>query len=338
MKTCNLLAQSHPLGPALQRYFCQYLIGQRNLSPRTISAYRDTFKLLLYFLEQRYRKRADELSVVDLDPPRILAFLDNLERRRGNSARSRNARLAAIRSFIRRAASVEPLLLPVAQRLLAIPSKRFEQRAVGYLSREQMQTLLEAPDAKTQTGLRDRVLLMLMYNTGARVSEIAALRVGDLHLDDGGAIHIHGKGRKQRAVPLWRQTVRLLRQWLKRTDHSPEKPLLANARGGIMTRAGITQRLRQAVALAAKRDPSLRNRIVSPHTIRHTTAMHLLQSGVDLSVIAMWLGHESIQTTHRYLQADLESKKKALASLKSPHLSPLRPAATKPLMRFLEGL
>jgi site-specific recombinase XerD len=338
MKTPNLLAQCNLLGPALQRYFCQYLIGQRNLSPRTISAYRDTFKLLLHFLERRYRKRADELCVADLDAPRILAFLDDLERRRGNSARSRNARLAAIRSFIRHAASVEPLLLPVAQRLLAIPAKRFEYRDVGYLSREQMQTLLEAPDATTQTGLRDRVLLMLMYNTGARVSEIAALRIGDLHLDDGGAIHIHGKGRKQRSVPLWRRTIRLLRQWLKQKGASPEKPLVTNARGGAMTRAGVAQRLRQAVARAAKRDPSLHKHRVSPHTIRHTTAMHLLQSGVDLSVIAMWLGHESIQTTHQYLQADLESKKKALASLKSPHLAPSRPAARKPLMQFLEGL
>lgn len=310
MKTPNLLAQCNPLGPALQRYFCQYLIGQRNLSPRTISAYRDTLKLLIHFLEQRYRKQADELSVADLDAPRILAFLDDLEQRRGNSARSRNARLAAIRSFIRHAASVEPLLLPVAQRLLAIPAKRIEYRDVGYLSREQMQTLLEAPDATTQTGLRDRVLLMLMYNTGARVSEISALRVGDLHLDDGGAIHIHGKGCKQRSVPLWRRTIRLLRQWLKQKDASPEKPLVTNARGGAMTRAGVAQRLRQAVARAAKRDPSLHKHRVSPHTIRHTTAMHLLQSGVDLSVIAMWLGHESIQTTHQYLQADLESKRR----------------------------
>ena len=308
MKKLDLLAQCNPLGPALQRFFCKYLIDQRDLSPRTISAYRDTFKLLLHFLQRRYRKQADELSVLDLDAPRILAFLDDLEQRRGNSARSRNVRLAAIRSFIRHAASGEPLLLPVAQRLLAIPVKRFEHRDVEYLSRVQMQTLLEAPDASTQTGLRDRVLLMLMYNTGARVSEIAALRIDNLRLDDGGAVHILGKGRKQRAVPLWRQTVRLLRQWLKRTSTSPEKPLLVNARGGMMTRAGIAQRLRQALARAAKRDPSLRNRSVSPHTIRHTTAMHLLQSGVDLSMIAMWLGHESIQTTHQYLQADLESK------------------------------
>lgn len=338
MKKPNLLAQCNPLGPALQRFFCQYLIGQRNLSPRTISAYRDSFKLLLHFLERRYRKRADELSVADLDAPRILAFLDDLERRRGNSTRSRNARLAAIRSFIRYTASVEPLLLPVAQRVLAIPAKRFEHRDARYLSREQIQTVLEAPDARTHTGLRDRVLLMLMYNTGARVSEITALRVGDFRLDDGGAVRIRGKGRKQRSVPLWRRTIRLLRQWLKQIDASPEKPLVTNARGGVMTRAGVAQRLRQAFARAAKRDPSLRNHSVSPHTIRHTTAMHLLQSGVDLSVIAMWLGHESIQTTHQYLQADLESKKKALASLKSPHLAPSRPAAKKPLMQFLEGL
>lgn len=338
MKKANLFGQRHPLGTALQKYFCQYLIAQRSLSPQTVSAYRDTFKLLIHFLELRYRKKADELSVTDLDATRVLAFLDDLERRRGNTARSRNARLAAIRSFIRYAASIEPLLLPVAQRLLAIPAKRFEHADVGYLSRDQMQALLEAPDASTQTGLRDRVLLLLMYNTGARVSEITALRIDDLRLDDGGSVHIRGKGRKQRSVPLWRQTVRILRQWLKLTDVSAEKPVLPNARGSKMTRAGVTQRLRKAFALAAKREPSLCKRRITPHTIRHTTAMHLLQSGVDLSVIAMWLGHESIQTTHQYLKADLESKKKALASLKSPQLpSPRRPAA-KSLMRFLDGL
>jgi integrase/recombinase XerD len=186
--------------------------------------------------------------------------------------------------------------------------------------------------------MRDRVLLMLMYNTGARVSEIAALRVGDLRLESGGSVHIHGKGRKQRSVPLWRQTVRLLRQWLKQIDTSSGKPLLPNSRGGFMTRAGVAHRLDRAIAIAATRDPSLRKCRISPHVIRHTTAMHLLQSGVDLSVIAMWLGHESIQTTHQYLQADLEAKKKALASVPSPRLSRSRPAATKPLLQFLKGL
>jgi integrase/recombinase XerD len=338
MKITNLPSRRILLGQALQRYFCQYLIGQRNLSPETISAYRDTFKLLIRFLEQRRGAKVDGLCVDDLDAPCILAFLDDLERRRGNTARSRNARLAAIRSFIRHTASAEPLLLPVAQRLLAIPVKRFERTVVGYLSREQVQSLLDAPDASTKAGLRDRVLLMLMYNTGARVSEITALRIGDLHLESGGSVHIHGKGRKQRSVPLWRQTLRLLRQWLSQMDALSEKPLVPNARGGSMTRAGVAQRLRRALEIAAAQDSSLRKRRVSPHTIRHTTAMHLLQSGVDLSVIAMWLGHESIQTTHQYLQADLESKKKTLASLASPRLPRMRRVATKALMQFLDGL
>jgi integrase/recombinase XerD len=338
MRSPNLPARGGLLGPALQRYFCQYLISQRNLSPQTIHSYRDTFKLLIRFLERQRSATTDRMSVTHLDAPNILAFLEDLERNRGNSVRSRNVRLAAIRSFIRYASSAEPLLLPVAQRLLAIPGKRFEHTVVGYLTREQMQCLLHAPDASTKVGLRDRALLMLMYNTGARVSEVTALRRGDLNLESGGSVHIHGKGRKQRSVPLWKQTIRLLRQWLKQTDTSPEKPLFPNAHGGVMTRAGVAQRLRRAVAIAAGRDPSLRKHRISPHTIRHTTAMHLLQSGVDLSVIAMWLGHESIQTTHQYLQADLESKKKALASLKSPCLSRPRRAPLKPLMRFLEGL
>jgi site-specific recombinase XerD len=185
----------------LQQYFCQYLIGQRNLSPETISAYRDTFKLLIQFLEQHHRAKVDTLTVADLDASWILTFLEHLERHRGNAPRSRNARLAAIRSFIRYAASAEPLLLPVAQRLLTIPQKRFEHPLVEYLTREQMQDLLDAPDTSSRIGLRDRVLLMLMYNTGARVSEIAALRVGDLRLESSGSVHFHGKGRKQRSVP-----------------------------------------------------------------------------------------------------------------------------------------
>ena len=338
MRKANLELRRILLGPALQKYFCQYLIGQRNLSPQTISSYRDTFKLLIRFLEQHRRAMVDGLCVIDLDASCILAFLADLERGRGNSARTRNVRLAAIRSFIRHVSSAEPLLVPMAQRLLAIPVKRFEHTVMGYLTREQMQRLLDAPDASTKLGLRDRILLMLMYNTGARVSEIASLRISDLHLESGGSVHIRGKGRKQRSVPLWRQTVRLLRQWLKQTDTSSDKPLLPNARGRFMTRAGVAQRLDRAAAIAKARDPSLHKCRISPHTIRHTTAMHLLQSGVDLSVIAMWLGHESIQTTHQYLQADLEAKKKALASVVSPRLSRSRLPATKRLMQFLEGL
>jgi site-specific recombinase XerD len=182
------------------------------------------------------------------------------------------------------------------------------------------------------------VLLLLMYNTGARVSEIATLRVDDLRLEDGGYVQIRGKGRKQRSVPLWRRTLKLLKRWLKHTKASPQAPLLPNAGGGPMTRAGISQRLERAVVTAAKSDLSLLKLSISPHTIRHTTAMHLLQSGVDLSMIAMWLGHESLQTTHQYLDADLESKRRALACLEPPRVRQQRRSQAKPLMRFLEEL
>ena len=338
MNDTNTTEQSGLLGSALQRYFCHYLIAQRNLSPRTIAAYRDSFKLLLRFMEHQRGVKADDVRLADIDAPCVLAFLDDLERQRGNGIRSRNSRLAAIRSFTRYAASADPLFLSMAQRVLSIPLKRFDRVEVEHLTRSQMQALLDAPDPTTSIGLRDQALLMLMYNTGARVSEVAAARVGDLHLETTGYILIHGKGRKQRSVPLWRKTTRLLRQWLKQSDDAPQAHLLPNARGGPMTRAGIAQRLQQAVKKAATYDPSLLNRRISPHTIRHTTAMHLLQSGVDLSVIAMWLGHESIQTTHQYLEADLSTKQQALATLESPSLprSPRVPAAR--LMQFLEGL
>lgn len=326
------------LGPALQRYFCEYLINQRQLSPRTIAAYRDTFRLLLAFFERSRHRQPDDLCVRDLDVSCILAFLDDLERHRGNCARSRNLRLAGIRSFIRYATASDPLLLPVAQRVLAIPTKRFERGAVGHLSRAQMQLLIDAPDASTKTGLRDRVLLTLMYNTGARVSEIAALKSGDLRFDTGGSVHIHGKGRKQRSVPLWRTSVRLLRVWLRRTAPLPEAPLLPNARGGFMTRSGIEHRLRTVAERVASRDPSIKRIRVSPHTIRHTTAMHLLQSGVDLSVIAMWLGHENIQTTHQYLDADLDSKRRALDHLRPPVVRAPQARRRQALGAFLQRL
>lgn len=326
------------LGPPLQRYFYDYLINQRRLSPRTVAAYRDTFKLLLAFLERRRGKKPECVRLKDLDADCVLAFLDDLERTRRNCARSRNARLAAIRSFVRFAVASNPLLLPVAQRVLAIPSKRFERGIVKHVAAKQMQALLDAPDPSTWTGLRDRVLVTLMYNTGARVSELAGLQVGDLRLETGGSIHLRGKGRKQRTVPLWRQSVALLRGWLRQTISSPQAPLLPNRRGGHMTRSGIEHRLRVIVDRATLKDPSLKMLRLSPHTVRHTTAMHLLQSGVDLSVIAMWLGHESIGTTHQYLDADLETKKRALEQLPAPTIRQPRSKHGQRLTEFLRRL
>jgi len=326
------------LGPVLQSYFCDYLINQRRLSGFTVGAYRDTFRLLLAFLERKLGLKPDDLHTQSIDADSVLAFLDDLERTRHNCARSRNVRLAAIRSFFRFATASDPLLLPIAQRILAIPSKRFERRAIGYLQASQVQALLDAPDLSTRTGLRDRVLLTLMYNTGARVSELAGLKVGDLRLDTTGAVHLRGKGRKERTVPLWRESVRLIRGWLKKTRSTPDAPLLPNSRGGHMTRSGIEHRLKVVFERAAKKNPALSKLQVSPHKIRHTTAMHLLQSGVDLSVIAMWLGHESIGTTHQYLDADLETKKRALDRLHSPTVRRPRRKAQTRLVEFLRRL
>ena len=307
------------------------------MSSQTVSAYRDTFKLLLQFLEHQGIP-PDGSCVQDLEASQVLAFLDDLERKRGNTARTRNARLAAIRSFLRYAVAADPLLLATAQGVLAIPVKRFERKCIGHLTREQMQAILKAPDPNTRSGERDRVLLMLLYNTGARVSEVVSLRMEDVLLVPQASVHIRGKGRKHRSVPLWRQTVQLLKPWLGRLDGSPQSPLLPNACGGSLTRSGVSHRLDLAVRAAAIKHPALRSRRVSPHTIRHTTAMHLLQSGVDLSVIALWLGHENAQTTHQYLDADLETKKRALACLKAPQVQRKRPRSAQPIMQFLKTL
>ena len=326
-----------PLGPILRAYFCSYLIGQRDLSPRTIRAYRDTFRLLLQFLHQRYGIQPDALHVDDVDAPQVLAFLADLERSRGNCARSRNARLAALRSFFRFIAA-DPLVLPIAQRVRAIPLKRFDRVVVGHLSPEQMQAIMDAGRGASRAAQRDQLLLLLLYNTGARVSEIAALKVRDVRLESSAAVHIHGKGRKERAVPLWQETIRLLRPWLGRSGVTPDSPLVPNARGQAMSRSGIAQRLRTAVARAVAQQPTLKSIRISPHTIRHTTAMHMLQSGTDLAGIAMWLGHENIQTTHQYLDADLQSKRQALACLEPPRVRARSSIAPKPLMRFLMTL
>lgn len=326
------------LGPLLQRYFCDYLVRQRDLSQNTISSYRDTFRLMLEFLKRRYHILPDRVCVEDLDATQTLAFLDDLERRRGNTVRSRNARRAALRSFLRYAASAQPPLLPVAQRVLAIPAKRFERASVSFLTREQMQAILDSPDTATFSGRRDRMLMLLLYNTGARASEIAGLKVQDVSMGSRVSVTIHGKGRKQRSMPLWQKTAKLLRSWLNELDDRSDSPLLPNARGQRLTRYGIAQRLRYTVQRAISAEPSLQALRISPHLIRHTTAMHLLQSGVDLTVIAMWLGHETTQTTHQYLDADLESKKRTLEYLKAPHVGRASRPREEGIVRFLKGL
>lgn len=322
----------------IQRFFMERLIEQRNVSPRTVASYRDTFRLLFSFAEAHLHKPPHKLRLADFSADLILAFLKYLEIARHNTIRSRNARLAAIRSFAHYATLLEPAALPVLQRVLAIPMKRFDRPMVGFLSREEVQAILDSPSVNTWCGHRDQVMLATLYNTGARVSELTAMRVRDVVLDRSACVHLHGKGRKERAVPLWRATAKQIRRWLRRINPDPDQWLFPNRAGGQMTRSGVTDRLRLAAASASTRCPQLKTRRVSPHIMRHATAMHMLQAGVDLTLIALWLGHESPATTHMYVEADLAMKQRALNAIQAPQFKQRRYRPSNNILAFLDGL
>lgn len=330
--------EDHDLASLLQAYFCQHLIAQRDVSQATVRSYRDTFRLLLGYVRERTRRRPTELMVTDIDATMVTGFLAHLERDRGNCARSRNARFAAIRSFLNFAAMRCPLALPSIQGVLAIPMKRFDRPVLGFLSREEIAAVLAAPDRSSWSGRRDHAMLTVFYNTGARVSEITRLCAGDVTVRGSPCVRIHGKGRKERMVPLWSSTARVLAAWMREERLVSDAPLFPNRHGTRMSRSGVEERLAAALATAATARPSLKGRSVSPHTLRHTTAMHLLQSGVDLTVIALWLGHESPNTTHAYLEADLAMKKRALDRLREPHGRGRREMPSDELLAFLDGL
>jgi integrase/recombinase XerD len=331
-----------PLSPSfatlVQDFFCQRLLRQRNASPRTVAAYRDTFRLLLRYMQDHRNTAPTALTLPDLDASLVLAFLDHLEGDRHNTIRTRNARLAALRSFFHYAASRAPADLPTIQRVLAIPCKRCDTPMLGFLTREEVDAVQSACDLTTWSGRRDLALVATLYNTGARVSEAIGLRVADLVGRREATLHLRGKGRKERVVPLWKSTARLLASWLATQTTSPQAPLFPNRSGEWMTRSGVAHRLRLAVAKAAVTCPSLRGKRISPHTLRHTTAMHLLQAGVDITVIALWLGHENPTTTHRYVEADLAMKRRALATLAEPAPRNPRFKPGDDLLAFLEGL
>jgi site-specific recombinase XerD len=322
----------------VQQFFTEYLVTQRALSPHTIASYRDALVLLLDFAHERLGKTPTELTLTDIEPDLILAFLDHLEQRRNNTVRSRNLRLTAVRAFMKFAARRDVSSLHAAERVLGVPMKRFEQPMLGFLSREEMLAVIGDP-GNTWTSQRDHLLLVMLYNTGARVSEVIAVRVADVVLDAAGCVHLHGKGRKQRSLPLWKSTLREIRAWLRRNPSlGPASPLLPNRDGRTMTRSNVNQRLDIAVGRAAAEHPSLAARRISPHLVRHSTAMHMLQSGVAFSVIALWLGHESVSTTHRYIEADLAMKDEALARLEEPNTKFRRYHPPDALMQFLVEL
>jgi site-specific recombinase XerD len=331
----------HPVSfsALVQQFFTEYLVNQRAMSPRTIASYRDAMLLFLDFAQHRLEKMPTALNLADITPDLILAFLDYLEQQRHNSVRSRNLRLTALRAFLKFAARRDVSSFFVIEQALGIPMKRFERPMLGFLSREEMLAILGQP-GETWTSQRDHLLLTLLYNTGARVSEIIGVKVGDVVMGESPCVHLRGKGRKQRSTPLWKSTIQEIRAWLKRNPVlGADAALLPNRDGNAMTRCNVTQRLNIAVARAVQTVSSLSKRKISPHTIRHTTAMHLLQSGVAFNVIALWLGHESTTTTHRYVEADLAMKNKALARLQSPETKSYRyHPDDDALMQFLQAL
>ena len=332
------MTASIPLPPLVQAFFAQHLLHHKCASPQTVAAYRDALRLLFGFLRETKGTEPSNLCLTDLDVPVILTFLDHLEVRRSNSVRSRNARLAALRSFFRFVALREPEALALATRVLAIPVKRADRRLVGSLTREEIDALIAAPDRAHRAGRRDHALWLTLYNTGARVSEIVGLRRSQLVVGTSTFLQLHGKGRKERTVPLWPRTARVLLAWFHELGGPPDGLAFPNARGGPLTRDGASYLLERTARLAAPRCPSLRGKRISPHVLRHTAAMHLLQAGVDPSVIALWLGHESVETTHIYVEADLATKERALAKL-TPAGTPIRRfRADDALMTFLAGL
>jgi integrase/recombinase XerD len=326
------------LAPILQGFFTDRLINQRRASPHTIDAYRATFRLLLTFAWQATGAAPAQLDLRQLDADLITRFLRHLETERGNSATTRNARLAATHSLFRYAAFRAPEHAEVIQRVLAIPSKRASTTIVCYLDRDEVDALLAAPDTSTWIGRRDHALLVLAVQTGLRVSELTHLTCGDVHLGAGAHVHCEGKGRKERATPLTGASVTVLHDWLAERGGAPGDVLFPTRQGGRLTTDAVEARITKYHAAAARDCPSLASKKPTPHTLRHSTAMNLLHSGVDTSVISLWLGHESPQSVQRYLHADMELKERTLARTTPPGAPHGRYQPPDSLLAYLESL
>jgi len=322
----------------LQSFFTERLLAQRRASEHTVASYRDSFRLLLAFATKRLGKQPSALAIEDVDAALISKFLDHLERDRGNSVRSRNVRLAAVHSLFRYVAMNEPAHLLHCQRILAIPNKKYERKTVDFLDEDDIEALLKAPDLTTWLGRRDRALLLLATETGLRVSELIGLRREDLELGTGAHVRCRGKGRKRRATPLLKPAVEVLKTWMSENDGPPSAPLFPSSRGGPLSRDAVEALLKRHLARACELRPELKGKKATPHTLRHSRAMSLLQHGVDRSVIALWLGHESVETTQIYLHADMGLKEKALAHTTPKKQKPARYRPGDRLLAFLEGL
>jgi site-specific recombinase XerD len=322
----------------LERFFTERLIRQKHVSPHTVASYRDTFCLLLRYARTGLHKNPSQLALPDLDAALIAAFLDDLQASRGTSARSRNVRLAAIHSFFRYAALEVPEHSGLIERVLAIPSKRYERAPIAYLTRAESEALLAAPDLSTWLGRRDRTLLSVALQTGLRVSELIGLRWQDVALDTGAHVRCQGKGRKERCTPLRKEAVTALRAWQREQAQGSSTIVFPSTRGGALSRDAVADLLKKHLAQARQKCPSLQEKDITPHGLRHSAAMALLHSGVDCAVIAMWLGHESIDTTQIYLHASLELKQQALDRTTPLSEAHGRYRPDDALLAFLKGL
>ncbi len=326
------------LAPTLEAFFTSRLASQQHASPNTVAAYRDAWRLLLCYGQDRTGRQPCQLDLADLDAPFIAAFLDHLEQARGNSVRTRNARLAAIRSFFRYAALCHPEHAGLIARVLAIPAKKADRNELCYLSQPEADALLAAPDRGTWTGRRDHALLDVAIDTGLRVSELTGLRNRDVELGTGAHLNCTGKGRKRRCTPLRTQTTAVLRVWMQERGGGPDDPLFPTRRGTTITRGAVGRLVARHAAVAARRCPSLHAKRITPHVLRHSCAMSLLAQGVDTAVIALWLGHERVETTQIYVHADMSIKERALARTAPPNTTPGRYQPADSLLAFLTGL
>jgi len=326
------------LAPTLEAFFTERLIGQRHASPNTIAAYRDAWRLLLRFIHARTAKEPCQLDLADLDATVIGAFLEHLEHERHNCVRTRNARLAAIRSFFRYAALRHPEHSALIARVLAIPAKRCQRAEVCYLTAPEAETLLSAPDRGTWTGRRDHALLDVALKTGLRVSELPGLRNQDVELRSGAHVRCWGKGRKERCTPLGKDTVAVLQVWMRERGGDAGDPVFPTRRGIRLSRDAVGRLIAKHTAAAAQRCPSLRVKHATPHVLRHSCAMELLRSGVDTAVIALWLGHQRVETTQIYVHADLSIKERALARTAPLHTKPGRYQPSDSMLAFLDSL
>ena len=322
----------------LAAFFTQRPMQQRQASPHTIASYRDSFRLLVRYAQRELGKPPTDLALDDLDTDFLGAFLTHLETERGNDPRTRNTRLAAIRSFFAYVAVQEPRHAALAQRVLALPSKRYTRRPVDFLSREEARALLRAPDLRTRSGRRDHTLLLVALQTGLRAAELIGLRCEDVHLGPGAHVRCQAKGRKQRCTPLRQDALAALQSWLDELPAEPGRPVFPNQRGGALSHDGLAYVVAKHLAVSRTACPSLRKKRVTPHVLRHTTAMELLQNGVDRAVIALWLGQESVETTYIYLHADLALKEQAMARTTPADIPPERYRPQDEVLAFLNAL